>query len=131
MDLGGEAAACETCGELCDLRSSLLPRIDDIDIPPPGRLDEKDARSRAPANGEAVGGPRGAEPGSDEALEGICGGDGGGIWRDWKGGACNGGSGGPAMPIRPCFSPLDQACAPWPFGGGLPGPPKERRREGS
>jgi hypothetical protein len=53
------------------LRSSLLPSIDDIDMPPPGLFDENDVRSRTPAKGEAVGGPRGAEPGSDEALVGI------------------------------------------------------------
>ena len=82
------------CGELCDFLSSPLPSIDDIDIPPDGRCDANDARSRAPAKGDAVGGPRGAEPGRDDALEGSCGGEGGGIWRAWKEGGGGGGSRG-------------------------------------
>lgn len=84
-----EGGACD-CGELGGLRSSLLPNIDEMDMPPDGR-DEYDARSRAPANGEAVGGPRGAPPG------GSCGGDGGGIWRDWNGGGGRGDSCGPGL----------------------------------
>lgn len=55
-------------------------------MPPPGLFDENDARSRAPGKGEVVGGPRGAEFGSDEALECICGGEGGGMCRGWKDG---------------------------------------------
>ena len=80
----------ELNGEPCDFLSSLPPSIDDIDIPPDGRFDEYDARSRTPANGDAVGGPRGADPGSEGALDDTCGGDGGGMCRDWNGG---GGSG--------------------------------------
>lgn len=84
-----DAGACD-CGELGGFRSSPEPRIDDIDMPPDGR-DEYNARSRAPANGEAVGGPRGAPPG------GSCGGEGGGMWRDGNGGG--GGSGDSRGPV--------------------------------
>lgn len=52
----------DECGDV--FSSAPLPRIDDIDIPPLGRWeDERLARSRMPANGDAVGGPRGADPG--------------------------------------------------------------------
>ena len=70
MDFGVDAAAGGAFGELCSFRSSFPPRMEDMDIPPDGRYDENDARSRAPANGDAVGGPRGAEPGREDALEG-------------------------------------------------------------
>jgi hypothetical protein len=77
--LGVGVAVGSVFGELCGFLSSLPPKMDDIDMPPGGRPDEKEARSRAPANGDAVGGPRGAEPGRAEALEARCGGDGGGM----------------------------------------------------
>lgn len=52
------------------LCSSPLPSIDDIDIPAPGLCEAKLARSRAPANGEEVGGPRGADARWWDAAEG-------------------------------------------------------------
>ena len=72
IDFGGDVAAGAICGELCDFRSSLLPRIDDIDILPPGLLEEKEARSRIPGKGDAVGGPSGTDPGSEGEGGGIC-----------------------------------------------------------
>lgn len=70
MVFGVDALMVVAFGELCGLRSSPPPSIDDIDIPPVGRCDESDARSRTPAKGDAVGGPRGAEPGKEDALDG-------------------------------------------------------------
>lgn len=70
IDLGVDVTAGGAFGDPCDLLSSPLPRMDDIDIPPAGRWEEKDARSRAPAKGDAVGGPRGAGPCKEVALEG-------------------------------------------------------------
>ena len=84
IDFGGDDAAMPVCGEAFDLFSSLPPNIDDIDIPPAGLCDENDARSRAPAKGDAVGGPRGADPGSVDIAEGSWVGEGGGIWRAWR-----------------------------------------------
>lgn len=68
-----DGKAAELCGEPAGRLSSLLPNIDEIDMPAPDRCDDaKLARSRTPANGDAVGGPRGPEPGSDDdAEEGI------------------------------------------------------------
>lgn len=70
IELGVDVTAGGAFGELCNLRSSIPPKMEEMDIPPDGRCDEKDARSRSPANGDAVGGPRGADPGRDERLEG-------------------------------------------------------------
>lgn len=131
MKRGVEVAGVCDCGELGGLRSSLEPSIDDIEMPPDGR-DEYEARSRAPAKGEAVGGPRGAPPG------GSWGGEGGGIWRDWKFGGGSGDSRGPAtVSVRPAFdatnAPQDSgmASSPWcGYCGGLAAP-KDCRRETS
>ena len=57
-DGGGIDFGVELDGESCGLLSSFPPSIEDIDIPPAGLLDEKDARSRIPANGDAIKGPR-------------------------------------------------------------------------
>ncbi len=84
IDLGVPVGSGGKLGDVCGFLSSPPPRMDDIDMPPDGRCDAKDARSRTPAKGDAVGGPRGAEPGSDDALEGRWGGEGGGICRDGK-----------------------------------------------
>lgn len=87
--------------------------------------------SRIPGKGDAVGGPRGAEPGSDDALLGICGGEGGGICRDWNDGGGSGCSRGAACSMSLFVCAADDVIPPWPFCGGLPGPPRDRRREGS
>ncbi len=80
-DGGGMDFGVDASGEACAGLSSLLPSRDEMDMPPVDLFDASDARSRAPAKGEAVGGPRGAE----EALEGRWGGEGGGMRRDAKG----------------------------------------------
>jgi hypothetical protein len=133
MAFGMAAAGGGALGEPCGFRSSLPPRIDDIDMPPAGRYDANEARSRAPAKGEAVGGPRGAEPGNDDALEGRWGGEGGGIWRDWKLGGGGGGSMGPKQRSAMACDTSCAVCRPCEGCGGLPldPPPKDRLREGS
>ncbi len=115
------------------MRSSPPPRIDDIDIPPAGRNAEKEARSRSPLKGDAVGGPRGAGPDSDDALEGRWGGEGGGIWREWKGGGGGSGSWSPFDVSAIVFEMMDVRCRPWGGCGGLPAepPPTDPLREGS
>lgn len=50
----------EERGDSGGLRSS-LPSIEEIDMPGFGRWVAKLAKSRTPANGDVVGGPRGAE----------------------------------------------------------------------
>lgn len=113
IDFGVDIVAAWECGELCGFLSSPPPKIDNIDMPPAGRCEENDARSRKPAKGDAVGGPRGAEPGRDEALEGSCGGDGGGICRDMNGNGGAGGSNDAAMFISlPCHTADDQDDSP-------------------
>lgn len=92
MKLGVEAFVIWERGELSVFRSSLLPSIDEIDMPPDGR-DENEARSRAPEKREAIGGPRGALPG-----------EGGGMWRDWKEGGIGGGSRGSIQRRSALFS---------------------------
>lgn len=78
MDFGVYVGATEVvCGDSFGLRSSLPPSIADIDIPGRWLL----VRSRTPANGEAVGGPLGADPSCDEEFGAVCGDDGGGIFR--------------------------------------------------
>ena len=57
----GDGATVKLCGDLLGRRSSLPPSMDDIDMPAPGRWDAKLARSRIPAKGEVIGGPRGAD----------------------------------------------------------------------
>lgn len=81
---GVDAPMVAAFGELCGWLLSPPPSMDEIDMLPEGRCDESEARSRTPAKGDVVGGPRGADPGSDDALEGGWGGEGGGICRDWK-----------------------------------------------
>ena len=76
-DGGGMDLAVELGGEPCALRSSLPPSIEEMDMPPAGRFEEYDVRSRAPVKGDAVGGARGAEAGSDDTVEVEgCGGEG-------------------------------------------------------
>ena len=82
-------------GELLILLSLPPPSIEVIVMPLPGRCGAKPGRSRTPANGDAIGGPRGADARCAEAVGGgICGGEGGGMLRVGKGGG--GGSRGPA-----------------------------------
>ena len=57
----GDGAMAKVRGELMGKRSSVPPNIDDIDMPAPDRCDAKLARSRMPAKGEVIGGPRGAD----------------------------------------------------------------------
>lgn len=73
VDIG---ATIELCGEPFGLRSSPPPRIADIDIPGRWLL----ARSRTPANGDAVGGPRGADPRCDDEVGAFWGEEGGGMF---------------------------------------------------
>ena len=85
-------------GELFIPRSCPLPpSIDVIAMPLLGRCGAKPGRSRTPAKGVAVEGPRGAEARWAEAAGGrICGDEGGGMLRVGKdGGRCAGGSSGP------------------------------------
>ena len=97
--------------------------MDEIDIPPDGLWDENDARSRTPANGDAVGGPRGAEPGRENALEGSWGGDGGSICRDWNGRGGGGGSSGPVTFVSVRGQVVGEVCQPFP-----PEPPRDGLR---
>jgi len=82
-------------GELLMFRSFAPPSIEVIAMPLPGRCGAKPGRSRTPAKGEAIGGPRGADARCAEAAGGgICGGEGGGMLRVGKDGG-GGGSRGP------------------------------------
>lgn len=68
----GEGAVWEVCGELFGFIVSPPPRSAEMGIPTPGLCpEEKPARSLIPANGETVGGPRGAGPGREAELGGI------------------------------------------------------------
>ena len=93
-------------GDPTDFASSLPPpKIDEMCMLAPGRCGAKPGRSRTPAKGEAVGGPRGAEERCAEALGGaIWGGDGGGMLRVMKGRG-GGGSSGPTRCQAMVFCP--------------------------
>lgn len=53
-----EGPMVDECGELVGLRSSLPPSMDEMDMPAVGLCV---AKSRTPAKGDVVGGPRGAD----------------------------------------------------------------------